>query len=144
MKILVSACLLGCACRYDGKAKPCEDVISLTEKHTLIPVCPEIYGGLSTPRSPSEIVGDRVINSLGEDVTAEYEKGAYEALELAKKFGCDLAILKAKSPSCGKDKIYDGTFSCTLKDGSGITAKLLMASGIKVFTENEIDFFERG
>lgn len=141
MKILVSACLLGCSCRYDGKSKPCEAVIALADKHILIPVCPEIYGGLSTPRSPSEIVGDRVVNSLGKDVTAEYEKGAKETLKLAKKLGCDKAILKAKSPSCGKGKIYDGTFSGTLKDGSGITAKLLTASGIEVFTENEIPLF---
>ena len=144
MKILVSACLLGCACRYDGKSKPCYDVIALMDKHTLIPVCPEIYGGLSTPRSPSEIQGGAVVNKEGKDVTAEYEKGAKEALELANKFGCKIAILKAKSPSCGKGEVYDGSFSGQLTKGNGITAKLLMENGIEVFTENEINLFERG
>ena len=141
MNVLVSACLLGCACRYDGKSKPCDKVISLMERHVLIPVCPEIYGGLSTPRSPSEIVGNRVINSDGKDITSEYEKGANEALNLAKKFHCDIAVLKAKSPSCGKGRIYDGTFSGRLTDGNGVTAKLLIENGICVYTEEEIDLF---
>ena len=144
MKILVSACLLGCACRYDGKSKPCYDVIALMDKHTLIPVCPEIYGGLSTPRSPSEIQGGAVVNKEGKDVTAEYEKGAAEALALARKFGCKVAILKAKSPSCGKGEVYDGSFSGQLTKGNGITARLLAENGIEVFTENEINLFERG
>ena len=144
MKILVSACLLGCACRYDGKSKPCYDVIALMDKHTLIPVCPEIYGGLSTPRSPSEIQGGAVVNKEGKDVTAEYEKGAAEVLALARKFGCKVAILKAKSPSCGKGEVYDGSFSGQLTKGNGITARLLAENGIEVFTENEINLFERG
>lgn len=138
MKILVSACLLGCACRYDGKSKPHVGVIALAEKHTLIPFCPEIYGGLSTPRSPSEIVGDRVINSDGEDVTAEYTRGAKEALRIAQLLGCKVSVLKAKSPSCGKGKVYDGSFGGMLRDGDGVTAKLLLENGIEVFTEDEI------
>ena len=138
MNILVSACLLGCACRYNGKSKPHDGVLSLAEKHTLIPICPEIYGGLPTPRLPSEISGGRVINSGKTDVTAEYEKGASESLKLAKITNCSVAVLKAKSPSCGKGKVYDGSFSRTLKSGDGITAKLLISNGIKVITEDEI------
>lgn len=139
MKLLVSACLLGCACRYDGKSKPCEGVIALAKEHTLIPFCPEIYGGLPTPRVPSEVVGDTVINRDGKDVTAEYVKGAEGALAIAKTLNCDAAILKSKSPSCGKDEIYDGSFSATLKSGNGITASLFIDAGIPVFSEKETD-----
>lgn len=138
MNILISACLLGCACRYDGKSKTHPAVELLREKHTLIPVCPEIYGGLPTPRPPSEIVGDRVQNSAGADVTDAYRRGAAEALRLAGLFGCKVALLKAKSPSCGKGKVYDGTFSRTLTDGDGVTAALLQQHGIRVYTEDEI------
>lgn len=138
MNILISACLLGCACRYDGKSKPHPAVEQLHEKHTLIPVCPEIYGGLPTPRPPSEIVDDRVQNSAGEDVTDAYRRGAAEALRLAEFFGCKVAVLKAKSPSCGKGKVYDGTFSRTLTDGDGVTAALLQKNRITVYTEDEI------
>ena len=138
MNILISACLLGCACRYDGKSKTHPAVELLRKKHTLIPVCPEIYGGLPTPRPPSEIVGDRVQNSAGADVTDAYRRGAAEALRLAGLFGCKVALLKAKSPSCGKGKVYDGTFSRTLTDGDGVTAALLQQHGIRVYTEDEI------
>ncbi|MBQ4598920.1 MAG: DUF523 domain-containing protein [Clostridia bacterium] len=138
MNILISACLLGCACRYDGKSKTHPAIEMLRAKHTLIPICPEIYGGLPTPRPPSEIVGDRVQNSAGTDVTDAYRRGAEEALRLAELFGCKVAVLKAKSPSCGKGKVYDGTFSRTLTDGDGVTAALLQKHGIKVYTEDEI------
>ena len=138
MNILISACLLGWACRYAGKSKTHPAVELLREKHTLIPVCPEIYGGLPTPRPPSEIVGDRVQNSAGADVTDAYRRGAAEALRLAGLFGCKVALLKAKSPSCGKGKVYDGTFSRTLTDGDGVTAALLQQHGIRVYTEDEI------
>ncbi len=141
MNIIVSACLLGCACRYDGKSKPCDAVISLSPEHTLIPFCPEIYGGLPTPRPASEIVGGRVVNSEGKDVTAEYEKGALEALHIAELLGCKVAVLKAKSPSCGKGQIYDGSFGGILREGDGICAKLLMDKGITVLTEEEIYSF---
>lgn len=141
MNILVSACLLGCACRYDGKSKPCDAVTALSKEYTLVPFCPEIYGGLPTPRPASEIVGGRVINSEGKDVTAEYEKGALEALRIAELFGCKAAVLKAKSPSCGKGQIYDGSFGGTLCEGDGICAKLLMDKGITVLTEEEIHSF---
>lgn len=139
MRILISACLLGCACRYDGKSKPCDRVKELSKVHELIPFCPEIYGGLATPRPPSEIVGDRVINKDGTDVTVEYTRGAAEALRLAQELGCAAAILKAKSPSCGKGQVYDGTFSGMLKEGNGVTAEMLIKYGIPVFCEDEVD-----
>ncbi len=138
MKILVSACLLGCACRYDGKAKENEAVLSLLkEGHTLIPVCPEQLGGLSTPRLPAEIQGDRVIRRDGFDVTEPYQRGAQEALGLYRLMNCQLAILKARSPSCGKHIIYDGTFTGTLTEGNGATAALFQREGIRVLTEDE-------
>lgn len=142
MNILVSACLLGLACRYDGKSKPCEDVIKLTEKYNLIPFCPEVMGGLATPRHPSEIVGDRVINLIDEDVTAQYKKGAEEALKIAKMYNCKYAILKEKSPSCGSGIIHNGKFDGGYIDGDGITARLLKENRIKVLGESDINNFK--
>jgi uncharacterized protein YbbK (DUF523 family) len=136
MNILVSACLLGRTCRYDGKSKPCDAVIALSEKHNLIPVCPEMDGGLSCPRTPCERVGDRVVSKTGEDKTAEYQKGAEIALETAKKQGCKYAIMKAKSPACSSTEIYDGSFSGTLVKGHGVAADLLIKNGITVVTED--------
>lgn len=133
--ILVSACLLGERCRYDGKSKPCDEVIKLNEKYNLIPVCPEVLGGLETPRTPCEIQNGRVISADGIDRTMEYTTGAQIALEIAKENNCKVAILKSKSPSCGKGKIFDGTFSGTLTDGNGITAQLLTENGIDVYNE---------
>ena len=141
MKILVSACLLGCSCRYGGKSKADERVLALNTCHTLIPVCPEQLGGLSTPRLPAEIQGERVIRRDGADVTAEYSMGAREALRLYQLLGCDAAILKARSPSCGKGCIYDGTFSGTLTEGSGVTAALFQQNGVRIFTEDETNQF---
>ncbi|MBO5374846.1 MAG: DUF523 domain-containing protein [Clostridia bacterium] len=137
-KALVSACLLGVPCRYDGLSKPVEKVIALKKEYELIPICPEVQGGLDTPRVPAEIVGDRVINKSGIDVTENYKNGAKIALDLALENGCKVAILKAKSPSCGKGMIYDGTFTKTLKNGNGVCAKLFLDNDIIVFTENEI------
>ena len=137
--ILVSACLLGVCCRYDGASKPNGDVIKLREKYVLIPICPEVDGGLPTPRTPSERVGDKVLMRDGKDVTENYRRGAELALAKAKDFGCDTALLKARSPSCGKGKIYDGSFSGTLTDRDGVCAELLMKSGITVLTEDEIE-----
>lgn len=134
--ILVSACLLGINCKYNGKNNRNEKVLKLAEKHTLIPVCPEQLGGLTTPREPSERCGDKVVSKCGGDVTENYRKGAEEALRLAEIFGCKKAILKEKSPSCGFGRIYDGTFSGTLVGGSGVTAQLLCESGIEVVGEN--------
>lgn len=140
--ILISACLLGLPCRYDGKSKPISEVEKLKKKYNLIPVCPEIYGGLSTPRIPSERVGERVINKAGVDVTENYRRGAECALRLCEIYGCKRAILKSKSPACGSGKIYDGSFTGTLIDGDGVTAEYLKQSGIAVFTEEEIDNLE--
>lgn len=136
--ILVSACLLGVSCRYDGKSKPNENVIALKDRYNLIPVCPEIMGGLPTPRTASEIQGCQVVMGNGTNVTKEYRKGAEEVLRLCRLFGCKRAVLKEKSPSCGCGKVYDGTFSGKLIDGNGITAKLLMENGIEVFGETGI------
>lgn len=138
-KIIVSACLIGEACRYDGKSKPCEKVLRLAEKYELIPVCPEVFGGLSTPRPPSEMQKDgRFINSEGEDVTANYRRGAEKTLAIAKENGCRLAVLKEKSPSCGVHSRYDGSFTRTLINDSGITASLLRENGITVLSEEDL------
>lgn len=142
--ILVSACLLGASCRYDGKSKPVKEVIALKEKYKLIPVCAEIMGGLPTPRIPCEIKNGRVKNRDGEDKTAEYVRGAEEVLRLARIFGCDAAVLKARSPSCGSGEIYDGSFSGSLTAGDGICAKLLKANGIKVLNETQISEIQDG
>ncbi|MBQ8414505.1 MAG: DUF523 domain-containing protein [Clostridia bacterium] len=136
--ILVSSCLLGVCCRYDGASKPNGDVIKLREKYVLIPICPEVDGGLPTPRTPSERVGDRVLMRDGTDVTVNYQNGAEMALERARSFGCTAAVLKARSPSCGKGVIYDGSFSGRLTDRDGVAAELLRSNGIEVYTEEEI------
>ena len=137
MNILISACLMGRKCRYDGKDKNSID-LSVFEGHNLIPVCPEVDGGLSIPRAPAERVSSYIINKEGNDVTAEFKLGAKKALQTAIENNCKIAVLKAKSPSCGKGRIYDGSFSGTLTDGNGITAELLLANGIAVYTEDEI------
>lgn len=141
MKLLISACLLGEPCRYDGKSKPLpeEKLRRLRDTYTLIPVCPEQAGGLPTPRTPSERRGEKVITETGMDVTAAYQSGAACALELAQSEQVDAAVLKARSPSCGKGEIYDGTFTRTLFPGHGVTAQLLMENGIAVYTEGELD-----
>lgn len=138
MKILISACLLGTPCRYDGKSKRHALIDALAEKHELVPVCPEVLGGLPTPRTPSERIGDAVLMQSGRDVTENYRAGAQAALALAREHGCTLAVLKARSPSCGSGEIYDGTFSRTLTARDGVTAELLKDHGIRVFTEEEI------
>jgi len=145
MKI-VSACLLGAKCRYDGESKPNQKIIELLEKEVLIPVCPEQLGGLPTPRLASEITkGDgfydvlerkaAVINSEGEDVTSYFIQGALEVLKLAKLFDIKEAILKQRSPSCGSGQTYDGTFSGTIIKVDGVTTALLKSNGIKVISE---------
>ena len=141
MKILVSRCLLGEPCRYDGKSKPVEALLTLERQgHILVPVCPEEDGGLPTPRPPAEIQGDRrVINRAGIDVTAEYTAGAEHALKLAREHGCTVAVLKEKSPSCGNRQVYDGSFGGKLVEGQGITARLLMEHGIRVLGESQLD-----
>jgi uncharacterized protein YbbK (DUF523 family) len=138
MRILVSACLLGVACRYDGGSKPRPEILSLAQKHELIPVCPEQLGGLPTPRTPSERRGDRVVMADGAYVTVQYRRGAAEALRLYRALGCEAAILKERSPSCGSGRIYDGSFTGTLTDGWGVAAELLRRSGVPVYGESEI------
>ena len=137
MNIIVSECLLGVNCKYSGGNNLNERVLRLGEKHTLIPVCPEQLGGLSTPREPSEIIGKRVINKSGRDVTENYVRGAKETLKTARAYNCRCAVLKERSPSCGTKEVYDGTFSKTVVSGKGITAALLENNGIEIYNEND-------
>lgn len=136
--ILVSACLLGKPCRYDGKSKPCERVIALSNTYNLIPICPEVMGGLPTPRTPSEICGERVLMKDGRNVTENYNSGARKALEIARENACTVAILKEKSPSCGSGLIHNGLFDGGLVEGDGITTQFLKQNGICVLGESEI------
>ncbi|MGI6268965.1 MAG: DUF523 domain-containing protein [Candidatus Howiella sp.] len=139
--MLISACLLGVRCRYDGQSRPLSDadIRRLREEYILIPVCPEVYGGLPTPRPPAERQGERVVTQSGADVTAAYLRGAEETLRLAAVFGCRTALLKARSPSCGKGEIYDGGFCGRLVSGDGVLAERLTAAGVEIFRETEID-----
>ena len=139
MKILVSACLLGARCRYDGESKAHPEMAALAEQHILIPVCPEQLGGLPTPRPPAERKGERVVTQTGTDVTEQYRRGAEEALKLCKLLGCEAAVLKERSPSCGCGEIYDGTHSKALTAGDGVTAELLKMQGIPVYGESRIE-----
>lgn len=135
---LVSACLLGINCKYSGGNNRCPKVLALMEHARLIPVCPEQLGGLPTPRPAAECQGTSVQNREGRDVTQEFQKGAVAALELARLFHCDGAILKARSPSCGAGEIYDGTFTGTVVSGDGITARLLRKTGLPLYTEDSL------
>lgn len=137
-KILVSACLLGENCKYDGKNNYCADAAALAEKYELIPICPECFGGLPTPRDPAEIRDGRVCTKNGEDVTKYFLDGAEKCLYIAEECFCDAAVLKERSPSCGLGQIYDGTFSSNLISGNGITAQLLYDNGIYIYNENSI------
>lgn len=139
MRVLVSACLLGVRCRYDGASKPLPGLERLLDAIDPVPVCPEQLGGLPTPRTPAERCGDRVVTRDGTDVTAQYERGAQEALRLAQLTGCTLALLKEKSPSCGCGRIYDGTHTGTLTDGNGVAAELLLQNGVRVFGETQLE-----
>ncbi len=137
--VLVSACLLGFCCRYDGKEKHYPDIDNIFEICHPVPICPEQLGGLATPRPPAERTGDRVMTENGADVTEAYEKGAKEAVKAADLYGCRFALLKEKSPSCGSGKIYDGTFTRTLREGDGTAARLLKAKGIRVYGESQTE-----
>ena len=132
--IIVSACLAGYRCRYDGKTVPDQEIIDLVKSGKAIPVCPEMLGGLPCPRVPAERTPDGryVLMRDGTDVTEAFLRGAEETLRLAKLYGCDCAILKARSPSCGMGTIYDGSFTNTLRAGNGVTAELLLQNGITV------------
>ncbi|MGI5977946.1 MAG: DUF523 domain-containing protein [Oscillospiraceae bacterium] len=141
MNILVSACLLGVPCRYDANSKLHTRTAELLKAHTLVPVCPEVYAGLPTPRPPAEIQNGRVVTADGTDVTDPYERGAREALRLAKLFACTLAILKERSPSCGHGSVHDGSFTGALTPGDGVTAALLRQNGIEVIGESEVEAY---
>jgi uncharacterized protein YbbK (DUF523 family) len=151
--ILVSACLAGLATTHNGVAKPSPRVMELVRQGRAIMVCPEQLGGLPTPRRPAEIVGGdggevlggdaRVVDDQGADVTANYLRGAREALKAARLAGSTRAILKARSPSCGTARIHDGTFSGAVTDGAGVTAALLRQHGIEVLSEEDLEGLER-
>ena len=137
-KILVSACLLGINCKYDGTNNKNDKVLEYLKDKEVIPICPEIMGGLPTPRTPSEILKDKVISKDNNDVTNNFYKGAEEVLYLAKLLNVKKALLKAKSPSCGVGEIYDGTFTHTKIKGDGITTRLLKENNIEVLTELDL------
>lgn len=134
---IISACLCGENCRYDGKSTLSEPIKKLVDEGKAIMVCPEVEGGLSIPRHPCEIRRNKVINTQNEDKTVEFILGAEKVLELAKKHKIKKAILKEKSPSCGSSFIYDGTFSRKLIKGQGITTRLLRDNGIEVISDEE-------
>ena len=140
--LLISACLLGTNCKYNGgnNVLPEDMLDALREHYRLIPVCPERDGGLPTPRLPSERLGDRVVNRAGEDVTEAFRRGAALALEMAAREGCRIALLKERSPSCGSGRIYDGSFTGTVISGDGITAEALKKSGLTVYGETEFAY----
>ncbi len=140
-RILVSACLLGVACRYDGKGQAIPRLNELLAACEVIPVCPEQLGGLPTPRTPSERVGEKVLARDGTDVTCAFARGAAEALRLARLTGARLALLKARSPSCGSGEIYDGSFTGRTVPGDGVAAQALVDAGIEIFNEGHIDLF---
>jgi uncharacterized protein YbbK (DUF523 family) len=133
--ILVSSCLAGINCRFDGRSKPNEYVINLVKRGLAIPVCPEELGGLSTPREPCEPYNKKIITQSGIDLTEKFKEGAKKALDIALANECKVAILRIKSPSCGCGLIPDGTFSNKLIEGDGILTKLLKENNIRVYTE---------
>lgn len=139
-KLLISACLIGENCKYSGgnNALPEEQLRQLKENYELIPVCPEQLGGLPTPRTPAERREEKVITQDGRDVTAEFHAGAERVRQISIDDTIRRALLKSRSPSCGRDRIYDGTFSGTLIRGNGVTAQILLEQGISVYTEEEI------
>ncbi len=140
--VLVSACLMGVPCRYDGRDNVCPRVIALAQRYRLIPICPECDGGLPTPRTPSERRGDRVYMRTGEDVTDAFRRGAEHALSVARAEEVAFAILKSKSPSCGIGTIYDGSFRGALIAGNGLAAELLLKNNVRVLTERDIEEME--
>ena len=130
--MIVSACLAGFPCRYDGKARPCEQVVELVRAGKAIPVCPEQLGGLPTPRTSCEIRDGRVVDADGRDRTEAFRRGARAVLQIAQTYGATEALLQSRSPSCGSGRIYDGSFTKTLTAGDGVTARLLKENGIQV------------
>lgn len=138
-KLLISACLCGKNTKYSGGNNLINKIEELKEKYDLYLICPEVDGGLTTPRNPSEQIGDKVLSNVGVDVTNEFNLGAKIALDVAQKNGIKKALLKESSPSCGTHKIYDGTFSGKKILGMGVAAKLLKENGIEVYSDEEIE-----
>ena len=138
MNILVSACLIGLHTRYAGDGNSIDWITQLAKNHALIPVCPEQLGGMPTPRVPCERVGALVVDKNGEDRTHAFVSGAEMALHAAQLNGCQVAILKQRSPSCGSGIIYDGTFSGTRIPGDGVAAAMLKSADIRVFSEEDM------
>ncbi len=141
--IIVSACLAGVNCRYNGGNNKDDRVLEIVKEGRAMLVCPEQLGGLKTPREPAEIVDNgkddkKVMTKLNQDVTKEFIKGAEETLNITKMLNCTIAILKSRSPSCGFGEIYDGSFSGKKKKGNGLTAEILSSNGIKVYTEENL------
>ena len=136
--LLISECLCGVCCRYDGDHNKIDCLEELKSLYNLIPVCPEVLGGLLTPRPPAERIGDRVQTRNGIDVTEQFKGGAELALAIAIDKNCLCALLKAKSSSCGYGEIYDGTFTRTLVNGVGVTSELLLQHNIQIYTEKNV------
>ena len=138
-KLMISACLSGCNCRYDGKNTKLDCLDELKEKFDLIPVCPETLAGLPCPRHPLEIVNDRVLNNQGEDLTEVFHRGADCAMALWKEAGCPAVLLQSRSPSCGKGIIYDGSFTGKKIPGNGVFTQKLLDANAEVYSELELD-----
>lgn len=138
MKIMVSACLLGENCKYNGGNNRSERVLRFLEGHQVVPVCPEVLGGLPVPRVPSEIVDGRVMSREGRDVDRQFRLGAELALKKAVEEGVELVVLQPRSPSCGARQVYDGSFSGRKIEGQGIFAGLLLENGFSVLDAEEL------
>ena len=139
MKVGVSACLVGKNTKYDGGNNYNKYVLEYLKDKEVVLICPEVFGGLPTPRIPSEQINDKVINSNNEDVTKQFVDGANEALKRLQQQNINVVILKERSPSCGYKKVYDGTFSKTIIDGNGVFAKLAIENGFIIYTESDIE-----
>ena len=138
-KLLISACLLGRNCKYNGGNNYHPLTEKLRERYDLVPVCPECFGGLPIPHEPSERVGDKVLSKSGDDVTAAFQKGAEKTVEAARRSGARKAVLKERSPSCGFGAIYDGTFTGTVVPGDGVAAQALAAEGVAIWGESRME-----
>ena len=137
--ILVSACLLGDNTKYNGGNNYDQRIEALKEKYDIVPICPEVFGGLKTPRVPSEILNNEVINAEGKNVTRFFNEGAHKVIGIVNYFHIKKAVLMDRSPSCGVTKIYNGKFNGTLIKGMGYTTRLLKSKGVEVYTIDEID-----
>ena len=138
IRYIISACLCGVPCRYDGTARRVERFVRLVESGEALAVCPEVLGGLSVPRPPCELLHRKVIDTQGQDKTEAYARGAEKTLAFAKKYCIRVAIFKERSPSCGVTRVYDGTFNEVLVPGEGIATQLLIKNGIRVYSEENI------